>query len=492
MSSAACDSDGDFHCDVCVFVEGAYPFVVGGVSSWLQDLMLSLPDMRFTIVAIKAKDEPLEWRVAPPPNVVEIVEMPLSFEPSRPHGYPARQIERIGHLLLDFLLAGDRLLLMSLSAELAALKPRPTVGDILASPAIFTILTQEYAAKFPAASFHHFFWAMRVLLGGLLATLLTPLPRARVYHTLSTGFAGLMAARAEYETGRPSFITEHGLYLLEREIEVMMADWIGDQIDTGLMLDRDCRDLRDLWLAAFQSYARACYDACDPIIALYRANNATQLRLGARRERLLSIPNGINPDRFADMIGLRDLEHPLVALIGRVVPIKDIKTFIRAAALVNAELPHARFVVLGPQDEDSNYAADCDALVAELGIGAVFQFAGRVNIVDWMSRIDILVLTSLSEAQPLVILEGGACGIPVVATDVGSCREMLEGRGDHDNRAGGIITALVNPKATADAVMRLARDAVLRADMGASLRHRVRRDYNYENVVAEYRRLYGQ
>src|SRR3546814_9581235 len=57
------------------------------------------------------------------------------------------------------------------------------------------------------------------------------------------------------------------------------------------------RSLRDLWLAVFQTYTRACYDACDPIIALYGANNQTQRRLGARQERLRVIPNGIDAKR---------------------------------------------------------------------------------------------------------------------------------------------------------------------------------------------------
>lgn len=478
------------HSDVCLIVEGAYPYVVGGVSSWLQDLMVNLPDIRFSIVAIKARETPQPWLMTPPPNVVEIMEVPLLVEPSRPRRYPSDQIKRIGRLLLAFLANGNKGMLVQLTAELAALKPRPTIGDILSNPEMFAIFTQHYDTAFRSASFHHFFWAMRVLLGGLLSMLLTPFPRAQVYHTVSTGFAGLLAARAAYESGRPTFVTEHGIYLLERQIEAMMADWIGDQIDTGLALDRDGHDLRDLWLAAFQSYTRACYDACDPIIALYTANNETQRRLGAEANRVCVIPNGIDPGRFAHISKARDPERPLVALIGRVVPIKDIKTFIRAAALVHADLPQARFVVLGPQDEDVDYAEDCHALAAELGIDGVFHFAGRVNVVDWMPRIDLLVLTSLSEAQPLVILEGGVCDIPTVAPDVGSCREMLEGRGPGDDRPGGIVTALVDPEDTAAAILRLLRDPGLRHAMGTALRERIIRDYDRATIITQYRNVY--
>ena len=167
----------------------------------------------------------------------------------------------------------DKAELISLTQALGALQPAPTAGDLLSNEEMFTVFQSYYDTAFSSASFHHFFWAMRVLLGGLIQMLLTPLPSAKVYHTVSTGFAGLLAARATYETGRPAFITEHGIYMLERHIEIMMAEWIGDQIDTGLSLARAGHDLRDLWLAVFQTYTRACYDACNPIVALYTANN---------------------------------------------------------------------------------------------------------------------------------------------------------------------------------------------------------------------------
>jgi glycosyltransferase involved in cell wall biosynthesis len=475
--------------DVCVIVEGAYPFVVGGVSSWLQDLIKSLPELSFSIIAIKAEDRPQTWRIEPPSNVVQVIELPLSFQPCPPRRYPPRQIEPIAGLLLDFLLSGSNDTLQLLLQSLQRLRPRPRVCDVLSSSALFAVMTHHYQSTCPAASFHHFFWAMRTLIGGLLSVLLVPLPKAKVYHTLSTGFAGLVAARAAVETRRPSFITEHGIYQLERHIEVMMADWIGDQLDSGLVLHRNAQDLRDLWLASFVSYARACYDACNPIIALYEANNGVQKRLGAEPGRVRTIPNGIDPARFAE-VSSRISGKPLIALIGRVVPIKDIKTFIRATAQVHAELPDSRFAVLGPHDEDPDYAAECRTLVEELGLAPVFEFAGRVDVADWMPKIDVLVLTSLSEAQPLVILEGGACAIPVVCPDVGSCRELVEGRSGASEAPGGIVTPLVDPNATATAIVQLLRDGRLRKRMGRALRARVLADFDYSKIVDQYRRLY--
>jgi glycosyltransferase involved in cell wall biosynthesis len=478
--------------DICLIVEGAYPYVIGGVSGWLQDLITHLPDVRFAIAAIKPGADPLPFQLTPPPNVVEIVEIGLAPEPAMPRAIPDRVAGRLADALVAFVATGDADRLGALIDLIGGMRHPPATGDILSHPAVFARLRRHYQAILPKASFHHYFWAMRVLLGGLLAVLTAPLPRARAYHTISTGFAGLLAARAARQTGRPAFITEHGIYLLERQIEVMMADWIGDQVDTGLELERSVRDLRDLWVRAFTSYATACYDACDPIVALYGENTMVQRRLGAAADRVRVIPNGIDSGRFAKLPDERDPAHPLVALLGRVVPIKDVKTFIRAAALVHADHPGIRFVVLGPEDEDPEYAAECTRLVADLELGAVFRFAGRVRIEDWMARIDLLVLTSLSEAQPLVILEGGACGIPVVAPDVGSCRELIEGRGGDDAGHGGIVTPLVNPAATAAGILAIAGDPAKRREMGETMRERVRRDYDHDTIIGAYRDLYRE
>lgn len=147
---------------------------------------------------------------------------------------------------------------------------------------------------------------------------------------------------------------------------------------------------------------------------------------------------------------------------------------------------------LGPLDEDPDYAADCEALVNELEIDQALRFEGRVNVKDWLLRIDLLVLTSLSEAQPLVILEAGVYAVPVVAPDVGSCRELIEGRIPGLDRPGGIVTELVNPEETASAVLTLLRDPPRRRAMGEALRERVIRDYNRETIIARYRQIYRE
>jgi len=81
--------------------------------------------------------------------------------------------------------------------------------------------------------------------------------------------------------------------------------------------------------------------------------------------------------------------------------------------------------------------------------------------------------------------------VPVVAPDVGSCREMIEGRSPDVDRPGGIVTELVNPEGTAAAILRLLRAPSLRRAMGEALRDRVVKDYDRRAIIAEYRHIYS-
>jgi glycosyltransferase involved in cell wall biosynthesis len=185
---------------------------------------------------------------------------------------------------------------------------------------------------------------------------------------------------------------------------------------------------------------------------------------------------------------------PTVALIGRVVPIKDVKTFLRAAARLRDSIPEVRALILGPLDEDAGYVGQCRTLVEHLGLDDTVTFTGRVALGDYLPEIDVIVLTSLSEAQPLVILEAGAAGIPCVATDVGACREMILGRSDEAPSlgAGGVVTPVANPAATAEAMARLLSDTAFRGRCSLVIQSRVRRHYDKHDLDQRYRALYEE
>jgi glycosyltransferase involved in cell wall biosynthesis len=151
-------------------------------------------------------------------------------------------------------------------------------------------------------------------------------------------------------------------------------------------------------------------------------------------------------------------------------------------------------LVLGPTEEDPEYFRECEEMVEHLGLGETFSFVGRVNLREYLGRVDAIALTSISEAQPLVLLEAGASGIPSVATDVGSCRDIIEGRPDEDPPLGpaGFVTPLANPLATAKRLAALLTDTELRARCGEAIRRRTELYYNKKTVDQLYRTLYHE
>ncbi len=108
------------------------------------------------------------------------------------------------------------------------------------------------------------------------------------------------------------------------------------------------------------------------------------------------------------------------------------------------------------------------------------------------AEMDVLLLTSASEGFPYVVLEANCAGLPVVATDVGACREILTGIGKDDRALGpsGRITPVGDPEATASELARFARDPDALYRYGLTGRERALRYYDLEKIMRQYRDIY--
>jgi glycosyltransferase involved in cell wall biosynthesis len=480
--------------DVCMIVEGAYPYVSGGVSAWVHGVIRRQSDLRFCVVAILPEPPPPAAKYGGLPNLQALHHLYLSEAYGRggwhrPSSFDQAEFDKAADV---FLSAGGLVELASVDRLIAPLVKARRTADLLDSTLAWNLVCDLYAREMPHESFLHFFWAWRALFGGLVATLSFPLPPARVYHTVSTGYAGLLAARAAIETGRPAIITEHGVYTNERRIEILQADWIVDTVDKGFAIHDPRRDLRDFWSTAFESYARACYQACTEVITLHGANQSAQIMQGAPPERMKIIPNGVDYQMLHRLPQVGDDDPPTVALVGRVVPIKDIKTYIQAIQIVHPQFPDLTALVMGPGDEQPDYYLECKAMVAQLGLSDIIRFTGQVDVTQYFPRIHVNVLTSLSESQPLSVLEAGAAAVPTVATNVGACREILFGRRDEHPAlgAGGILTDVASPEQTAAAICELLRDQGRRERLGLVMQQRVKRYYDLNAVDDAYATIY--
>jgi glycosyltransferase involved in cell wall biosynthesis len=140
------------------------------------------------------------------------------------------------------------------------------------------------------------------------------------------------------------------------------------------------------------------------------------------------------------------------------------------------------------------YYSECVNLVQMLGLDHNVIFTGQAKVEEYLPTIDLLVLTSISEAQPLVMLEAGAAGIPIIATDVGACREIIEGTPSEDVNIGpgGIITPLASPASTADAIYTLLSDNDQYDAASKAIRIRINTYYNEAIQQQAYRNLYAQ
>ncbi len=478
----------------------------GGVSSWVHQIIQGLPEVHFDLVFIGGSrehyDKPL-YELPPNVGFVKTYYLADSWEiskskPRRGNRKRFKQSCALHDCMKQPQGADDEQL-----RELLALVTgdRKTISheDFLFSRAAWDSITDAYEAHCTDANFLNFFWTVRSMHAPifLLAQICRDLGPVDIVHSISTGYAGLLGAMIKARYPDCTYIlTEHGIYTKERKIDLAQADWIQDSSrDFDIGLTEDFGYLRRLWIRFYEQIGRITYSAADQIIALYGGNRQRQISDGAAADRTQVVPNGISLERYAQALAKRTEEvPPIIGFVGRVVPIKDVKTFVRAMRAVVNAIPNAEGWIVGPTEEDQAYADECDALVKGLGLEDHVKFLGFQNIPEMMPKLGLMALTSISEAQPLVILEAYAAGVPCVATDVGSCREMIDGSPDQGDELGsaGAVVGIGSPQATAQAcVDLLANPERWKAAQKVGLA-RVEQFYSEELMFSRYRTIYEE
>ena len=490
--------------DVCLILEGTYPYVSGGVSTWVHNLIRALPDIRFCAVSIFPSpketrtvkyDLPDNFQLA---EIVYIHEYDLSMPPTRNRRRREAQVS----LMADFHKDLEQSEYQSFE-KIVDLFQHPersglSVADLIHGKEAWRFLVDQYGPAANTVSFIDYFWTYRFTHLPLFKLLGTRIPRARVYHTISTGFAGMLATMAKHVHKRPMLLTEHGIYTKERKIEIAQAEWIYVAGGERVRVQKDVNAFQQLWINMFEALGRMTYDAADRIFTLYGGNRKLEIAEGAEPDKIEIIPNGIAIDRFRGLKpetfddDERGKTKFQVGFVGRVVAIKDVKTFLRACKIVSLQLPRVHFAIMGPTDEDPDYFRECQELVGLLRLEEHVTFTGRINVMEYYPRLDLVILTSVSEAQPLVILEANCAGIPVVASNVGACRELVEGRTRNDRMIGpsGIVTPVADPVATANAMTAILADPVRRESMSNAGRERVQRYYQEADLNRKYHAIY--
>jgi len=203
-------------------------------------------------------------------------------------------------------------------------------------------------------------------------------------------------------------------------------------------------------------------------------------------DKVTFIPNGIDIQKH-DPYRRREARQSLnvddqtviIGFVGHLRPEKALHILIRAFA--QAQLPNARLVLVG----DGPCRSDLNNLVAELEIQARVFFIGHTSKPQtYMGAFDILAMSSSTEQMPMAILEAMAFGLPVVATDVGDCADML---GTRDPR---IIVPYGNIRAYTHALKSLSEQPEHRQHLGAQNRKRCIDEYSFEKMTKAWAALY--
>ncbi len=465
---------------VCIVVEGCYPYVVGGVSSWVHSLIKQFPQVDFSILTIVA-DRSLRGKFVYElsENVREVNEIyvqDVDWVGAKKKRRKLR-LKKQDFQALRSLVLNEEIDWKGVFHFFHAQKF--SINDLLMGNDFLLMAMELYQKSYENVTFSDFLWSLRSMYLPLFLCLRTPLPQADLYHCVATGYAGILGSMAKilYE-GSTLLISEHGIYSREREEDIIKANWV-----QGVY--------KNIWINYFKTMSNCAYDEANQVTSLFEYARNLQLELGCPEEKTLVTPNGIDPERFANIPGKQEGDENFfnIGAVLRIAPIKDVKTLINAYYYAKQREPSLKLWIMVPWEEEDPYAKEVFALVESLQPKDLI-FTGRIDVTQYLGRMDATVLSSISEGQPLTILEGFAAKCPAIATNVGNCEGLIYGEGDDALGIAGIVTDTMSVAGLADAMVRLARDRETAKQMGEIGYQRLMAKYQLSHMRETYQGLY--
>ncbi|MER7361378.1 GT4 family glycosyltransferase PelF [Nonomuraea wenchangensis] len=461
---------------VTLVSEGTYPFAMGGVSVWMDQLIRGMPDYRWDVVTmtVDGEERPV-WEL--PANLEQVVSVPLwgnvPRRPSRaPGGAFTEAYGRFLEMVLTPAVMGDgsaEFLAVLESLHRFAHEGGDLVGALTANESLTQLMDAWYWNRTDGLTLADAITAGD-LMGHMLRPLAEPPPRTDLMHVAMNGLSMLTAMTAKWRHGTPIVLSEHGVYLRERYLQ-----YVDEPVSHAV---------RVLLLSFFRRLAGAAYVAADRIAPHSSYNRRWQIRNGADPDRIRIMYNGVDPDDFPPVESAPD--EPTLVFMGRIDPLKDLHTLLRAFAIVREKVPDARLRIFGGVPAGNEpYQESCVELAEELGVTDAARFEGRVTTPAAAYHAgDVVALTSISEGFPYTVVEAMACGLPVVVTNVGGVAEAVG--------EAGIVVPPRDHVAAAEAMVRLLRDTGLRRRLGALARERVLARFTLRQSLDDYRSVYEE
>ena len=505
--------------DVAIVMESTYPYLKGGVSAVVHDIITGNPDLTFGIIHITwDSHSPLKDLYGMPDNVAWVKVLYLSMEEhqedflrARPRDLRMnrRQRRELSRRILGALLAlaqdGQTEPLWDLISEGLSASRRYPVWAILGTREFM----EAYHDMMPdlGMSMTDIFWCLRDFFSLAYAVLAEPVPRAQVYHAHTTGYAMLLGVNAAREYGTKVLLTEHNLYvrdtvntLLERRLDlnVRLTDY----------RTFDVTGRERMWMAWWLEMGRLCYPYAYASTYLYPRAITEANELGGDSGRAIVIPNGIVTSEFdasyaARLAAIEEIKKEgadkhlwKLVYIARVVPIKGLLDMIDSVRLMVDRGLNIHLDVCGPTEHMPSYFEQCLTRIVEQGLESVITIRGTVKVRELLPEFDLFVLPSYNEGLPVVSLETMGAGIPTVSTDVGAVRSVVEDMIVTDDGQTwdpcGIIIEPGDPAVMADKVQEVISDVDLYERLSLNARGRVEAAYDLVKVNASYNKIYRQ
>lgn len=462
---------------VALVTEGTYPGNGGGVSVWCDQLVNGLPSIDFQVVAITlSRREPLRW---PLPDNARLANLPIwdrSLEDTESStGAVVAAVRHLVEVLVSAPAAepDDDARFAGALAGMIAASREGTLAASIRQPELCAVFT-DALQRDPRLRVEHGASLLDIsrlaeAFSHLFRPLLMDIGPVDLVHCSAAGLPLLVALSAKYRRGVPFVVTEHGLFLRERYL--------------GVEREVDGPVMKAVILRFYQLLNRLGYAEAALIAPVSEFNRRWQVRMGAPSERIRLIHSAVEPADFP--VRLAEPPEPSISWLGRIDPIKDLHTLIRAAAVVRDRRPDAVVRIYGSATPaERGYLASCHRLVDELDLQGVVRFEGRVpHAMDAFHASQISALSSISEGFPYTVLESMACGVPVVGTDVGGVTEAI-------GQAGRSVPAR-DPEAMGNACLELLDSATLRRSMGLEGRQRVERMFSLDQMLTTHDEVYA-
>ncbi len=273
---------------ICLVVEGCYPYIVGGVSSWVQSLITNCPEHEFSVIAINPdKSKRGEFKYKLPENLRGVQEVFLDELMERKGKWNRRiKLKKEEKQAITDLLDGKKIDWHTVFDFFDHKKFNST--DFLLSKAFYNIIQDSYGEMYSHIPFTDVFWTLRSMYITLFALIENDYIETDLYHSVSTGYAGIVASACSYRNKKPLLLTEHGIYTREREEEIIKSDWVQGHF-------------KSIWINYFKNLSDAIYDDANTVVSLFEKNADIQAELGCSPDKIKIIHNGIKLKQFENV-----------------------------------------------------------------------------------------------------------------------------------------------------------------------------------------------